>query len=201
MIDVYIKRAWYVKGCPVSSDFSLKMEAGEIVTVRGPSGSGKSTLLSIIAGLHREFDGSVRLGGAVALMPQENSLPPFYTVLQNTMLLSRATGGGQDRERAMELISRLGLHGLENKYPNALSGGELRRAQLAQSLFLEPQILLMDEPFSALDEVTKLVVMDTFLNVREQNKMATVFVTHDASEAEYIGGRVVELSGEGCCND
>ena len=201
MIDVYIKRAWYVENRPVISDFSLKMDAGEIVTMRGPSGSGKSTLLSIIAGLHREFDGSVKLSGAVALMPQENSLPPFYTLLQNTMLLSRATGGRPDRERAMELLSRLGLGGLENKYPNALSGGEIRRAQLAQALFFEPQILLMDEPFSALDEATKLIVMDAFLNAWEKSKMAVVFVTHDAAEAEYIGGRVIELGGEGRCND
>ena len=198
MIDVFIKTAWYKKEKPVIKDLSLKMSPGETVTVQGASGAGKSTLLSIIAGLHKNFDGSVKLGGRVALMPQASSLLPFYTLLGNTTLLVRATGGRADKGRALSLLNRLGLSGLEKKYPGELSGGELRRAQLAQTLYLEPDILLMDEPFTALDNDTKSLVMDMFIDIQKKQDITTVFVTHDSFEAEKIGGRLIELSREGC---
>ena len=184
-------------GKPVIENFSMKMCAGEIVAVRGPSGAGKSTLLAIIAGLHKNYEGSVSTGGKIALVTQENSLLPFLTIFQNTVLLSKITGEKADGERARLLLKKLGLQGLEEKYPSELSGGELRRGQLAQALYFEPDILLADEPFSALDIDTKSGVMSLFSDIRNKRKITTVLVTHDSAEAEKIGGKQITMGREG----
>jgi NitT/TauT family transport system ATP-binding protein len=196
MVELKIKNAWYEREKPVLTGFSLNVKTGEIVTITGPSGIGKSTLLGIIAGLHANYEGDVKLGGSVALIPQKKCLPPFHTVISNIMLLAQARGLKDDVQKARELLEELGLAGYDSKYPGQLSGGQYSRVALGQALFAEPDLLLMDEPFSALDSDTKEGVLALFRRMQEERHMTTIFVTHDMKEAEDIGGRIVRMNNE-----
>ncbi|GHU88382.1 aliphatic sulfonates import ATP-binding protein SsuB 2 [Clostridia bacterium] len=175
-----VDAAWYGKAAPILRDFALTVGEGEIVTLMGASGAGKSTILNIIAGLHTDFSGVREAEGKIALIPQNDCLLPWKTVGQNLNLLGKG-----------ELLDRLGLPGLGNRYPRELSGGQRRRVALGQALNSRPDILLMDEPFSALDGETKEEILQLFLSL--SHGLRTVFVTHDNSEARRIGGRVVTL--------
>jgi len=196
MVDLKIKSAWYDKEKPVLTGFSLYAGDGEIVTVTGISGAGKSTLLGIIAGLHTDYEGYVRTGGSVALIPQKKCLLPFHTVIDNITLLTSARGLRPDGQKARALLSELGLAGYEKAYPGQLSGGQYSRVALGQALFAQPDVLLMDEPFSALDPETKESVIALFRHMQAERTMTTIFVTHDMKEAEDIGGRIVRLRNE-----
>lgn len=195
MIELDIKTAYYADKKPVLSGFSLAAEKGEIVTLTGASGSGKSTVLKIIAGLHKGYDGSLRLedGKAIAMIPQSKYLLPWKNVLQSVMLLQEAKSPRSDREKAYELIKALGLSGLEKRFPLMLSGGQYQRVMLGQAIFCEPDILLMDEPFSALDDKTKHEIIGLFLKLRESRGFTAIFVTHNMEEARLMGGRIVRL--------
>jgi NitT/TauT family transport system ATP-binding protein len=188
-------------------DVSLTIEPGELVAVVGPSGCGKSTLLNLAAGLMAPGLGHVSYGGApvagvntrVAYVTQKDNLLPWRTAEANVRLpLELGARRGIDKSEAAELvrsaIATVGLSGFERHYPAELSGGMRKRAQLAQALVCDPETLLMDEPFGALDAQLKLVLQAELLRTWEGTGTTLLFVTHDLTEAIAIADRVVVMS-------
>jgi NitT/TauT family transport system ATP-binding protein len=183
-------------------DFSLTLGNGEFVSLVGPSGCGKSTLLRVVAGLHRNFSGSVEIDRAVqrdslGFVFQRDALLPWRTVLDNvaTGLQIRGIGRKERTERARALMDRVGLGGFEDAYPSQLSGGMRQRASVARTLIYEPKLILMDEPFGALDAQVKGQIQELFLSIWEEVRPSVIFVTHDLAESIYLAERVVVLSG------
>ena len=195
MLDVSIRSAYYAPGEAVFKNFAMSLGQGELAAVVGPSGSGKSTLLRIIAGLHEGFDGSVNIapGARLAYIPQSRCLLPWKTVLQSVVALGKLGKRPAHMEKARELIRAIGLEGLEDRYPNSLSGGQYQRVALGQAVYFEPDILLMDEPFSSLDTGSKREVQDVFRELQQRTGMAAILITHDLREADYLKGSVFEL--------
>ncbi|MBI4562505.1 MAG: ABC transporter ATP-binding protein [Candidatus Rokubacteria bacterium] len=190
---------------PALRDISLHVRAGEFVTIIGPSGCGKSTLLSIVAGMDRPDSGSVLLDGAapagpdprkVALVFQDPGLFPWRTALSNVEFGLELGGvaAARRREIALGLLEPLGLKGFERKYPRELSGGMKQRVAIARALALGSEILLMDEPFGALDEQTRLLMGEWLLTLWERTKRTIVFVTHSLQEAISLSQRVVVVT-------
>lgn len=174
---------------------------GKFISLLGASGSGKSTILRYISGLQTPSSGSILVNGVppgkknrVAMVFQEYSSMPWYTVLDNVSLALDYKGiSKKDRyQQAMEMIELVGLTGHESKYAQipALSGGQLQRVAIARSLLANNRILLMDEPFGALDINTRLQMQDLLLSIQEKFKMYVVFVTHDISEAVYLSDTI-----------
>ena len=183
---------------------SFTLRHGEILAIVGPSGCGKSTLFNVIAGLLRPTAGSVSVGGAlvdgarghVGYMLQKDMLLPWRSVLDNVTLGLEVRGTPPDkaRERALSLIERYGLAGFESARPRALSGGMRQRVAFMRTLALDPKAILLDEPFSALDFQTRLLLQgDVKRIIREQGK-AAILVTHDIGEAIAMSDRIVVLS-------
>lgn len=190
------------------SDISIAIEdhpeAGEFVTIIGPSGCGKSTLLNLVAGLLMPTEGEVLVHGRPVTGPgrdrgmifQQYSSFPHLTVLKNILFglqINRKEMGltaAERRDRAMDLIRQVGLAGHEHKYPHQLSGGQQQRVAIARTLALEPQILLMDEPFSALDEPTRLEMQQLIVELWHRVRPTILCITHSISEAVYLGERV-----------
>lgn len=194
MVALDIEKAWYHKEKPVITGFSLQVPTGEIATITGVSGVGKSTLLHIVAGLHHDFVGQVETGeGKIALIPQKKCLLPWKTTWENIVLLAQAAGESPCRQTAMELLEQLGLSAFADTYPGNLSGGQYQRVVFGQALFCQPAILLMDEPFSALDRDTKAEMRSLFSSIHKQRPLTVLFVTHDDEEA--FPGQKVRLSG------
>jgi NitT/TauT family transport system ATP-binding protein len=186
--------------------FDLQVRRGEFVTIVGPSGCGKSTLLSAVDGLIRPHAGQVIINGALvtgpgperALVFQEFALLPWRTVVGNVMLgleLQRKYPTSQMKEMVHHYIKMVGLQGFENHYPHQLSGGMRQRVGLARALAVNPEILLMDEPFAALDAQTREIMSVELLRIWEQDKKTVLFVTHGIDEAVYLADRVVVMSG------
>jgi putative hydroxymethylpyrimidine transport system ATP-binding protein len=185
-------------------DVSLSVAAGEFVAIIGPSGCGKSTLLDILAGLENpgagrvEFDGREITGtvGALAYMPQKDLLMPWRTVLDNTILpLELAHMPKKEaRRRALELFPRFGLSGFERQYPAALSGGMRQRAALLRTVLTDRSVLLLDEPFGALDAITRADMQSWLLDVWTTFRRTIVLVTHDVDEALYLADRVFVMT-------
>ena len=183
------------------SDVSLDVGEGEFVAIVGPSGCGKSTLLNIVSGLFPPLAGRVTVDGVpvtglsprIGYMFARDALLPWRTTLANVEfgLELRALPSMERRERAHELLRVVGLEGFEASYPSQLSQGMRQRVSLARTLAIDPDILLMDEPFGALDAQTKLVLEDEFLRIWEQHRKTVVFVTHDLFEAIAMADRVV----------
>ena len=183
---------------------SLTVGAGEFVSVVGPTGCGKSTLLNVAAGLLEPSRGSVRIFGEplrglnrrAGYMFQAESLMPWRTALQNVMagLQFREVPEPEAREQAEDWLRRVGLGGFGDRYPHQMSGGMRKRASLAQTLVLDPDIILMDEPFSALDIQTRQLMENEVLQLWAQKKKAVLFITHDLDEAIAMSDRVVVLS-------
>ncbi len=178
-----------------------KKPQGQVITIVGLSGSGKSTLLRYIAGLQKPTSGEVLLNEksrdgqpAVAMVFQKYSSLPNLSVLDNVMLplQIRNVPAKEARDRAMTMIERVGLLGHEHKFAqdNILSGGQLQRVAIARSLVYHPELLLMDEPFSGLDIVTKYVMMELITQLWEEHKMTIIFVTHDPGQAVFLGDEV-----------
>jgi NitT/TauT family transport system ATP-binding protein len=195
----------------VLDDISLSIAAGEFLTIVGASGCGKSTLLRIIAGLESADSGMVLIGGRPidgpgvdrAMVFQDYSLFPWLTVKQNVLFSRRLAANshdnlalerGAEETRAEKLISLVGLSAAEELYPSQLSGGMRQRVAIARALMSKPSIILMDEPFGALDAQTREVMQDLVLNVVEEEGTTIVFVTHDVEEALYLGAKVVLMS-------
>ncbi|WP_329259958.1 ABC transporter ATP-binding protein [Actinoallomurus sp. NBC_01490] len=189
-------------------DLDLTVESGEFVAVVGPTGCGKSTTLSLVSGLEPPSDGEVLVHGApvdgipegVGYMFQNDAILPWRSVLDNvaTGPRYRHMPKREARAKAREWVERVGLGGFESYYPHQLSGGMRKRAALAQTLVNEPSILLMDEPFSALDVQTRGLMQDELLRLwtgtGTTRGAAVVFVTHDLEEAVVLGDRVVVMT-------
>jgi NitT/TauT family transport system ATP-binding protein len=185
-------------------DITLAVAEGSFLSIVGPSGCGKSTLLNMIAGLMQPSDGSIELYGQplrginrrAAYMFQQDALLPWKTVLGNIMLglTLRGLGAGDAEERARAWVSRVGLDGFAGAFPYQLSGGMRKRAAMAQCWIVEPDILLMDEPFSSLDIHTRQLMESELLRLWNESRQTVVFVTHDLEEAIALSDRVVVLS-------
>ncbi|MFM8756105.1 ABC transporter ATP-binding protein [Limnohabitans sp.] len=183
---------------------SLTVGAGEFVSVVGPTGCGKSTLLNVAAGLLEPSRGSVHIFGQplqginrrAGYMFQAESLMPWRTGLANVMagLEFRQVPEDQARAQAEDWLRRVGLGGFGDRYPHQMSGGMRKRTSLAQTLVLDPDIILMDEPFSALDIQTRQLMENEVLQLWAQKKKAVLFITHDLDEAIAMSDRVVVLS-------
>ena len=189
-------------------DINLTVAPGEFIAVVGPTGCGKSTTLSLISGLERPSEGSVQVMGKpvqgidphVGYVFQADAVFPWKSVLNNvaTGPLFRGIRKAEAYEQARDWIARVGLSGFENHYPHQLSGGMRKRVALAQTFINEPQILLMDEPFSALDVQTRTMMEDELLNMWSSISASVIFVTHDLEEAISLADRVCVLtSGPG----
>ena len=186
------------------ADTTLRVRAGEFVSVVGPTGCGKSTLLNIGAGLLQPSSGAVEVFGQPLLginrragyMFQSEALMPWRSAIDNVMvgLQYRGLPAPQARSQAQEWLERVGLGGFEDRYPHQLSGGMRKRTALAQVLALDPDIILMDEPFSALDIQTRQLMENEVLALWAEKKKAVLFITHDLDEAIAMSDRVVVLS-------
>jgi NitT/TauT family transport system ATP-binding protein len=177
-------------GLTVLDDVSLTVSSGEIVAVLGPSGCGKSTLLRIIGGLEQPTSGAVFTRGA----PAASTLNPLTYVFQDFALLPWATTSAQRAARVASALARVNLTDFANAYPKQLSGGMKQRTSIARALSVDPAILLMDEPLSALDAQTRELLMDDLVRLRAETRFTAVYVTHNLAEAVRLGHRVVVLS-------
>ncbi len=176
----------------------LTVDRGEFVTVVGPSGCGKSTLLRIASGLETASDGTARLStDRIGYVFQDATLLPWRSVQRNVELLAELHGmpKAERAAKAQEAIDLVGLDGFEKFLPRALSGGMRMRTSLARSLTLEPEIFLFDEPFGALDEITRERLNDELLRLFAEKQFAGLFITHSVSEAVYLSTRVIVMSG------
>jgi ABC-type nitrate/sulfonate/bicarbonate transport system ATPase subunit len=176
-------------------DMSLRVAAGEIVVVVGPSGCGKSTLLELICGLQGPDEGTVRCDPA-ALMPQRDMLLPWASAIDNAALALRAQGLPRDHARAQAApwLQRFGLEGFERARPAELSGGMRQRVSFLRSLLAGKPVLALDEPFAALDAITRAEMQGWLAHVLSDQQRTVVLVTHDVEEAILLGDRVVVMS-------
>ncbi|MDZ5636036.1 ABC transporter ATP-binding protein [Janthinobacterium sp. GMG1] len=183
----------------VLHNLQLQLRQGEIVSLIGASGCGKSSLLSIVAGLDTDFRGTLRLDGKllagvhadIGLIFQEPRLFPWLTVAQNIAFGLGA--GGEDDPRVAQLLEEVGLQGHAHSLPKQLSGGQAQRAAIARGLFGQPHILLLDEPFSAVDAFTRMKLQDLLAAVAARHGLSVLLVTHDIDEALYLSDRIVML--------
>ncbi|MCU1696673.1 MAG: transporter ATP-binding protein [Mycobacterium sp.] len=185
-------------------DFDLTIQPGEFCAVVGPTGCGKSTTLTLVSGLERPSAGTVTVAGqpvsgitpGVGFVFQQDAVFPWKSVLDNVAAGPRFRGQSRTKANAgaRDWLRRVGLAGFEDRYPHQLSGGMRKRVALAQSLINEPQVLLMDEPFSALDVQTRSIMSDELLSLWELTRPAVIFVTHDLEEAIALADKVVVLT-------
>lgn len=185
--------------------FSLRLEPGDICGIIGPSGCGKSTLLHALAGVIKPDGGSILLRGepvasarhSIGFIPQDFGLLPWRTVRQNCLLpfsIKKKAVTQEVEQRFAGLSARLGIEGLMERYPRELSGGQRQRAAILRAFLMEPDLLLMDEPFSALDALTREEAQDLFLSLWSRQNVTTLFVTHSIEEAVMMGRRIVVMS-------
>ena len=201
-----ISKAFRVDGrfLPVLDDVSLRVDAGEFVSLIGPSGCGKSTLLNIIAGLEEptggsiHFDGrpAIRRPGAVGYMHQKDLLLPWRTVLDNSILGLELQGvsRAEARRRALDMAEQFGLKGFEGSYPHLLSGGMRQRVAFLRTALANQDVILLDEPFGALDALTRANMQEWLLRQWESWGKTVVLVTHDVDEAILLSDRVYVLT-------
>ena len=179
----------------------LTIAPGEFISVVGPSGCGKTTFLRIVAGLETASSGKVLIDGKPVTKPggdrgfvfQNDSLLPWRTVFANAMIGPEVAGraGPAERKRTLELLKLVGLEGFEDYHPRQLSGGMRQRVNLARALAIDPDILLMDEPFSALDAQTREIMQTELMRIWEQGRKTVLFVTHQIDEAVFLSDRVL----------
>lgn len=189
---------------PALGNVSLQVDHGEFVSLIGPSGCGKSTLINIAAGLVGDYDGAVRIHGdrvttphpGIGMVFQEESTFPWLTTQQNVEFGLRMSGvsAKERRDQARDMIELVGLGNAAERYPAKLSGGMRQRVALARALVMEPEILLMDEPFAALDEQTRMVLGEELLRIQSKLQQTVVFVTHNLGEAVQLSDRVVAMT-------
>lgn len=191
-------------GSTILSDIDLAIEPGEVVSVIGPSGCGKTTLLNIVAGLATGWTGSVRAAGIEVAGPgvdrtvvfQEDAVFPWMSVRRNVSYALDIRDVPRDQVDATtgEMIDLVGLAGKEDVFPRQLSGGQRKRVDLARALAARPQVLLMDEPYAALDQMTKQRLQQEFLKAVAREHMTSMFVTHDLEEAIFVANRVIMMA-------
>ncbi|MGY3617335.1 ABC transporter ATP-binding protein [Bradyrhizobium sp. USDA 10063] len=206
LVVEHVSKSYEVKNeiVPVIGDLSLTLREGEIVSIVGPSGCGKTTLLNTLCGLLSPDSGRIRWHGRevtgqpqnVGYMLQKDLLLPWRTALGNAMLgleiRGVAAAEAEDRSRAM--LDQLGLHGFADHYPSTLSGGMRQRVALARTLVHEPDVLLLDEPFAALDFQSKLLIENDTAALVRQGRRSLLLITHDIEEAVSLADRVIVLS-------
>jgi NitT/TauT family transport system ATP-binding protein len=185
-------------------NFNLLIKDGDICAVIGPSGCGKSTLLHVLSGIIKDYAGSVLIDGKdidprvqrIGLVMQSNGLLPWRDIYFNSTIGARVKDGNNklDKQYANYILNKLGIGEMTSRFPNQLSGGQRQRAEIARAFILKPNILLMDEPFSALDALTREEMQDLFLKIWIENSVSTLFVTHSIEEALYVGKKIVIMS-------
>lgn len=190
---------------PVLDRLEIEVLPGEILAIVGRSGAGKSTLFNIISGLLTPRSGRIEIDGVqgaagssrIAYMLQKDLLLPWRCVLDNALLGIELRGnvGASDRKDAIAMLDRYGLSAQINSFPHEISGGQRQRVALTRTLLLRPSVLLLDEPFSALDYETRLMLEDDVMSLRDERGMSVVLVTHDIEEAIAMSDRVVVLAG------
>ena len=201
VLDVRVADKRY-DGNRVLHDVRLQVAAGEVVSLVGASGCGKSTLLRIVAGLDRDYVGSVRLDGvaqaaptrSVGLVFQEPRLFPWCSVADNVAF--EADGVPSHDTRMCALLKEVGLAGFEKALPRQLSGGQAQRVALARALYGAPRVLLLDEPFSAVDAFTRMKLQEVLLSLVRRHRVAALLVTHDIDEAVALSDRIVVLEAD-----
>lgn len=187
---------------PVVGGVSLEIADGEFVAIVGPSGCGKSTLMKMISGFERPDAGGVRIDGEPLLGPgpkgivisQQGSVFPWLTVQENLMFGLNEGERASKQRLADHYAEMVGLKGFENAYPRELSGGMLKRVEIARALVVKPEILYMDEPFSALDALMNLRMRNELLRILQEERHTVILITHDVEEALYLADRIVVLS-------
>jgi len=187
---------------PVVDGLSLSVADGEFVAIVGPSGCGKSTLMNIISGFERPDEGRVLIDGAPLRGPspkgivisQHGSVFPWLTVRENLMFGLNGNGHGDKAALADHYAAVVGLKGFERSYPHELSGGMLKRVEIARALVVKPEILYMDEPFSALDALMNLRMRNELLRILAEERHTVLLITHDVEEAVYMADRIMVLS-------
>jgi NitT/TauT family transport system ATP-binding protein len=185
-------------------DVSFNVNPGEFLSVIGPSGCGKSTLFNVIGGLVDGYDGSVRVGDetvrgphpSIGMIFQEESTFPWRTVIDNVAFPLEIAGMAKAErlDKARHFVDLVGLHGFERRYPSELSGGMRQRVSMARTLASEPKILLMDEPFAALDEQTRLLLGDKVLQIQQELQQTTLLITHNLTEAVQLSDRILVMT-------
>jgi sulfonate transport system ATP-binding protein len=207
-IEIRSVSKWFTEpsGAPYAAlrDFTLAVQPGEFCAVVGPTGCGKSTTLTLVAGLEKPSTGTVSVAGRpvsgipadVGVVFQQDAVFPWKTVLGNVAAGPRFRGHsrGDARAQARDWLRRVGLSAFEDYYPHQLSGGMRKRVALAQSLITSPRVLLLDEPFSALDVQTRAIMCDELMALWHSTRPAVIFVTHDLGEAIALADRVVVLT-------
>lgn len=188
----------------VLSGVSFKVERNEFVSILGPSGCGKSTLLRLLAGLDRDYEGSIHVEGTdlkekrvpVCYMLQKDYLMPWRTLMENVLLPAEIEGADLKKEAELirPMLKEFGLEEFENYRPHALSGGMRQRAALLRTYRMRGDIMLLDEPFGALDEITRIQMQDWLLDVWERYRKTVLFVTHNIDEAVFLSDRVLVMS-------
>jgi NitT/TauT family transport system ATP-binding protein len=205
VVDDIVKRFATPEGPLVAVDHvSLQVRLGEFIAVIGPSGCGKSTLFNIVGGLVDDYQGTVSVAGtrmrgphpAVGMVFQDESTFPWRSVIDNVAFPLEIAGMRKHErlERARHFISLVGLDGFDNRYPAELSGGMRQRVAMARTLASEPKILLMDEPFAALDEQTRLLLGDKVLQIQQELQQTTLIITHNITEAVQLADRVLVMT-------
>ena len=189
----------FANGVQALADVSLDVEAGEFLSVLGPSGCGKSTLLRLIAGLIQPSGGTIESSAGRAELGfvfQEPTLMPWATALANTALPLKLHGvaPGERAARAAEALGNVGLKGFERTWPRELSGGMKMRVSIARALVTAPRLLLMDEPFAALDEITRHRLNADLLELWQRSKVTVVFVTHSVFESVFLSQRIAVMA-------
>ncbi|TXR95074.1 ABC transporter ATP-binding protein [Bacillus sp. SH7-1] len=187
----------------VLEHINFQLEKGDFVTVIGPSGCGKSTLLKIIAGLDNDFEGEIIIDGERITKPskkqgfifQEHRLFPWLTVEEN-IAADLSLKDKYVKDKVKEWVEIVRLDGFEKSYPKEISGGMSQRVAIARALLRDPNVLLLDEPFGALDAFTRSHLQEVLLNIWEQKKTTMIFVTHDIDEAIYLSNRIVIMSAK-----
>lgn len=185
----------------VLEDISFSVQAGEFVSLIGPSGSGKSTLFNLIGGLLEPDQGDIYMNGEkitnrsgfISYMPQQPSLFPWRTILQN-VILGQELHGLKEEDRAIEMLKKAGLGDVIHAYPHELSGGMRQRAAFIRALLSPQSFMCLDEPFSALDEFTRLDMQKWLISTWEQYDRSVLFITHDIEEALFLSDKIVILS-------
>lgn len=185
-------------------DFSFDIQQGEFISIIGPSGCGKSTLFSIIGGFFSRYNGTVLVDGktgpdirkSIGSVFQQESTFPWRTALDNVAFPLEAMGVSKKErhERARELLALVGLSGFEDHFPAEMSGGMRQRAAIARTLAAKPKILLMDEPFAALDEQTRMLLGDKVLQIQQSLKQTSLLITHNITEAVQLSDRVIIMT-------
>ncbi|GAB4453295.1 MAG: ABC transporter ATP-binding protein [Armatimonadaceae bacterium] len=187
--------AYAYGGAPVFENLSLTIRHGEFLAIVGPSGCGKTTLLSLLGGYLKPTAGSVQVTGSARTVYQSDGLFPWRTVRENILLgLQKVPSSGEREARLAEMLDLVHLTGFADHYPHQLSGGMRQRAELARALAGDTDILLLDEPFSALDYLTRLRLRQELARLLEERPRTVALVTHDIEEAAQLADRVIVLS-------